>query len=275
MSHLPGFSSRRKGAISERIAVRVLEELGFRVIETDRKIVVNNIEVGQVDAVVSDESGKTYAVEVKAGKVDVGGVRQAYVNAILLGASPLIVCKGFADDAARELAEKLGVRVIQLSDVFLVESEELYAIIRDVIEEALTDYLELFYSYSPRLKQEYAEILRAIHSSSNIEEAAGSLGIEVSELVKRIDEMKRSGVLPRWASKYSSIKRVATILLQKQALASALEETRRLAEQVRTLEESLKTIQGLAQALSQQVKKLTEYIENLENKARQAESKPG
>ncbi|MEM2512068.1 MAG: endonuclease NucS, partial [Ignisphaera sp.] len=134
-----GISARRRWISSEKIAQEVLENLGFKILETRKKIILNNIEVGEIDAIALDENGDAYAVEVKAGKADITGIRQAYINALLLNVKPIIVCKGFADDAARELAEKLGVRVIQLSDLFLVESEELNIIVREVIEETLTE----------------------------------------------------------------------------------------------------------------------------------------
>ncbi|MEM4662384.1 MAG: restriction endonuclease, partial [Desulfurococcaceae archaeon] len=168
-----GLSPRRKWIASEKIALGVLEELGYRVLEVGKKIELGGVEVGEIDVIVADSAGELYAVEVKAGKIDVSGIRQAYVNALLVGTRPMVVCKGFADDAAKELAERLGVRVIQLSDVFLVESEEIYTIVREVIEETLTDYLEVFYGYSPQLKPEHFEILNAIYTSTTVDEAAG------------------------------------------------------------------------------------------------------
>jgi len=111
----------------------LLEELGFKVLETRHRVIVNGVEIGEVDVVAEDGEGTRWAVEVKAGKLDVNGIRQAYVNAVVLGLKPMVVCKGFADDAARQLAELLGVRVIQLSDVFLVEDEELELVVKEAV----------------------------------------------------------------------------------------------------------------------------------------------
>lgn len=268
-----GLSPRRRWVASEKIALGVLEELGYRILETGKKIEIGNVEVGEVDVIVADGSGDLYAVEVKAGKIDVSGIRQAYVNALLVGAKPMVVCKGFADDAARELSEKLGVRVIQLSDIFLVESEEIYTIVREVIEETLTDYLEIFYGYSPQLKPEHIEILNAIYTSTTVEEAAEKLGVDVSTFAKRVDELKKQGVMPRWASKYSTVKRVAQILLHRQSIASALEESKKLVEVVKALEEQFKALQSTLHSLNQQVHKLTVLITKLEAKAQQGEVK--
>ncbi|MEM1780407.1 MAG: YraN family protein, partial [Desulfurococcaceae archaeon] len=220
--HFTQLSAKRRWLSSEKIAMAVLEELGYKILDTRRKIELSGIEVGEIDIVVSDEEGNIYAVEVKAGKLDVTGIRQAYINALLLNAKPLVICKGFADDAAKELAEKLGVKTIQLSDVFLVESEELYTIMREVIEETLTEYLELFYGYGVALKQEHLDIVNAIYSSPTIEEAAEKLGIDVHTLAKRIEELRKQGIIPRWATKYGSIRRIAQILLHKQNITSAL-----------------------------------------------------
>lgn len=268
-----GLSPRRKWIASEKIALGVLEELGYRVLEVGKKIELGGVEVGEVDVIVSDSAGELYAVEVKAGKIDVSGIRQAYVNALLVGTKPMVVCKGFADDAAKELAERLGVKVVQLSDVFLVESEEIYTIVREVIEETLTDYLEVFYGYSPQLKPEHFEVLNAIYTSTTVDEAAGKLGIDVSVLAKKIDELKKQNIIPRWASKYNTVKRIAQILLHRQSIASALEESRKLVEVVRALEEQFKTLQGTLHSLNQQLHKLTALITKLEAKTQQSDAK--
>jgi predicted RecB family endonuclease len=260
-------SARRRGLASERIAVSILEELGYRVLEVGKKVIINGTEIGEVDVLAEDQSGEKYAVEVKAGRLDVGGVRQAYVNALILGAKPMVICKGFSDDAARELAEKLGVRVVQLSDVFLVESEELYSIVREVVEEILTEYFELFYGYTAHLKPEHYETLSAIYSSTSIEEAAEKLNLDVSALARHIDELRKQGVIPKWASKYSSVKRVAQILVQKQSVVSALEESRKLVESLKSLVDQLKALQGALHTLTQQLARTQQVLASLEKHA--------
>ncbi|MEM1612202.1 MAG: recombinase RecB [Desulfurococcaceae archaeon] len=268
-----GLSPRRKWIASEKIALGVLEELGYRVLEVGKKIELGGVEVGEIDVIVADSAGELYAVEVKAGKIDVSGIRQAYVNALLVGTRPMVVCKGFADDAAKGLAERLGVRVIQLSDVFLVESEEIYTIVREVIEETLTDYLEVFYGYSPQLKPEHFEILNAIYTSTTVDEAAEKLGVDVSVFAKRIEELKKQNIVPRWASKYNTVKRVAQILLHRQSITSALEESRKLVEVVRALEDQFKALQGTLHSLNQQIQKLTALITKLEAKTQQGNAR--
>jgi len=259
-------SARRRWLSSERIAQEVLETIGFKILETRKKIILNDIEIGEVDAIAVDDKGTLYAVEVKAGKADITGVRQAYINALLLNAKPVIVCKGFADDAAKELAEKLGVQVIQLSDVFLVESEELNIVVRDVIEETLTEYLELFYSFNPYIKPDYIEILQAIYTTSTADEAAEKLGIDVATLMKKIDDLRKIGVIPKWAKKYSTIKRIAQLVIQKQSLASALDESKKLVENIKAIYDQLKQFQNMLTALGQQIQRISSYLSKLESK---------
>ncbi|MEM4717543.1 MAG: restriction endonuclease [Desulfurococcaceae archaeon] len=253
-------SSKRRSTASEKIAIGVLEELGYKVLETSKKISINGIEVGEIDAIAIDQSGEQYAVEVKAGRIDVSGIRQAYVNALLVGCKPLVVSKGFSDDAAKELAEKLNVKVIQLSDVFLVESEELYIVIREIIEETLTDYLEVFYGFNPNVKQEYLQILEAISRSPTISEAAEKLGLEVSGLAKKIDELKRLGIIPRWATKYNTVKQVSQLLIQRHAFHSAQEESKKIIEYAKTLEELFKQLQYNISQLNTQLQRLLYHL---------------
>ncbi|MEM4488374.1 MAG: YraN family protein [Desulfurococcaceae archaeon] len=262
-------SSQRKKVASERIALSVLEELGYRVIETNKRVELNGIVVGEVDVIAADDSGNLYAVEVKAGRLDIGGIRQAYVNSLLAGAKPMVVCKGFADEAARELAEKLEIKTILLSDIFLVENEELYTIVREVIEETLTDYLELFYGYSVQLKLEHCELLDAVYTSSNIDEAADKLNLDIPSLAKKIEDLKRQGIIPKWVNKYGNIRRIAQIILHRESVRSALEEARKLIEHVKLLEQQFKALQSTIASLNQQVSVLISYVSKLEMKIQQ------
>lgn len=256
-----GLSSRRRSIASERIAIGVLEELGYKVLETGKKIVINGVEIGEVDAIAIDQSGEQYAVEIKAGRIDVSGIRQAYVNALLVNCKPLVVSKGFSDDAAKELAERLNVKVIQLSDVFLVESEELYLVIREIIEETLTDYLEVFYGFNPVIKQEHLQVLEAITRSPTISEAAERLGLDISGLAKKIDEMRRQGIIPRWATKYNTVKRVSQLITQRHVFQSAQEESRKVIEYAKTLEEQFKQLQTSISQLNNQLQKILSQLD--------------
>lgn len=113
------------GARLEAFVADLLPSLGLTPLAFRYKIIKEGVEVGEVDILARDDSGKLYAVEVKAGRIDVSGVRQAYVNALLAGARPLVVARGYADDAARKLAEELGVEVFLLPDFVFLSIDDL------------------------------------------------------------------------------------------------------------------------------------------------------
>ncbi|MEL9940416.1 MAG: recombinase RecB [Ignisphaera sp.] len=251
-------SPSRKWLSSERIALRVLEELGFRILETRKKVLVNGIEVGEIDAIVEDSNGDKWGVEIKAGRIDVSGIRQVYVNSIIENVKPMVVCKGFADDAAKELAEKLGIKVIELSDVFLVDSEELETIVREVIENAFADFLELLFTMPINIKQEWLEVLKAIANSQTIDEACEKLGIDVNTLARRLDEMRGAGVIPKWAKKFASIKRIAQMIVHRQTMIHAIEESRKIAETLKNLNVQLHQLSQLLPSIQKSLKSIEE-----------------
>ena len=208
-------SSSQRWHSSERIAQKLLEDMGLKVVETNKKVIINNVEVGEVDIIARDDEGNVYAVEVKAGKLDVTGVRQAYVNAMLLGMRPMVICKGFADDAAYELASHLGIKVIQLSDIFLVESEELEIVIREAVEDAVSSIFELILEPLPTIRDNEKKLIEVLASAHTLQDAASKLDIPLEVLLKNIDTLRSQGVIPKWARKWSSIKRCAQILATK------------------------------------------------------------
>ena len=188
----------RRGKASEDIAFRFLEERGYRVVETRKRVVVDGVDVGEVDAIAVDSEGVRWAVEVKAGALDVNDVRQAYVNAMLVGAKPLIVCRGYANEAARKVAEKLGVKVIVLSDWFLVDSVELALVVESVFERVLERFLEQIVSAGGRVEEEDVKLLQVLAESSSIVDAAKKLGARVEDVARLIANLREKGVLGNW-----------------------------------------------------------------------------
>ncbi len=92
---------------------------------------------------VSDAAGTKYAVEVKAGKIDVSGVRQAYVNSVVLGGvKPMIVARGFSNDSASQLASELGVKVINLAESVVMGIDELRLAIMDSLYQFTMELME-------------------------------------------------------------------------------------------------------------------------------------
>ena len=121
------------GLAFEDIVIKYLESQGFEILRRRHRIFLNGVEVGEVD-IIAERDGEVYAVEVKAGRADISAIRQAYVNATLLNAKPMIVCRGFANEEARELANRLGVEVVVLPDYALVTLEELENLVQAAVE---------------------------------------------------------------------------------------------------------------------------------------------
>jgi len=114
------------GARFERFILDLLPALGLFPKASRYRIYRNGVEVGEIDILAVDGNGNTYAVEVKAGKIDISGVRQAYTNAKLIGAKPLVIARGYAEEGARELAKELGVEVVLLPDYLFLSVDDLY-----------------------------------------------------------------------------------------------------------------------------------------------------
>lgn len=197
---------------------------------------MKGVNVAEVDAIAEDSSGTRYAVEIKAGRLDVSGVRQAYTNAKLLGLKPLVICKGFIDDAAKATADQLGVKVIELSDQFLVDSEELEIIVRESVENVIDDYITSLLSPLPELGNEEILILKALAENPTLADAAQSLNLELTQLLEKVSLLKRKGILPRTRN-YRAIRRRAKILLYKLAFEKRINEIlSRFEKQIRELE---------------------------------------
>ena len=199
---------------------------------------LRGIDVAEVDAIAEDPNGIKYAVEIKAGRLDVSGVRQAYINAKLLGLKPLVICKGFVDEAAKATAEELGVKVIELSDQFLVDSEELEIIVRESVETIIDDYLASLLTPSPILKDNDIKVLKAIAENPTLADAAESLNLDLTQLLEKINVLKKKNVLPRTRN-YRALRRRAKILLYK------LLFEKRISEVLNKLEEAINEIKSL------------------------------
>ncbi|AEM38806.1 RecB family-like endonuclease [Pyrolobus fumarii 1A] len=220
-------SGEKRWRSSERIALHVLEEMGYRILETHKRIIIDGVEVAEVDAIVEAPSGEKYAVEIKAGRIDVTTLRQAYVNALLLDAKPMVVARGFADEAAEKLAEKLGVETVILSDSFLVDADELEEIVKEALASTIEDVIAALSRVSS-LRPRDVELLRAIADSETLEELAKRLGVGIRDAARMLAEARRAGVVPRSLRSYAAIRgyaRLALALLRLSALVDTLESS--------------------------------------------------
>ncbi|MEM1735537.1 MAG: recombinase RecB [Desulfurococcaceae archaeon] len=214
-------SQKRKWRSSEEIAVKVLEKNGFRIIDRGAKIVINGIEVGEVDAIAEDPSGVRYAVEIKAGTIDINGIRQAYVNSQLLGYKPLIVAKGFADESAEILASNLGVKTLLLSDQFIIDAEELEVIVETAFWRIIENVLDMMF-IERALEAEDEETLNAMVKSGTIKELAESLNCSIEEAVDKIRKLQDKNVLGRNTKNYQELRLQAKLILLNHKLNKLL-----------------------------------------------------
>ncbi|CCC81397.1 endonuclease [Thermoproteus tenax] len=113
------------GVKFETFVLDLLPSLGLTPLAHRYKVIKDGVELGEIDVLAEDSQKNLYAVEIKAGKVDVSGIRQAYINAKLVGAKPLIISRGYADESAKRLADELEVAVITLPDYVFLSIDEL------------------------------------------------------------------------------------------------------------------------------------------------------
>ncbi|MFQ6136137.1 MAG: recombinase RecB [Candidatus Hydrothermarchaeales archaeon] len=199
---------RTKGLSAERIAVGILEKLGFEVIETSHVVKISETEVVEIDILARDGSGEAFAVEVKAGKGDVSSLRHAYANASIAGYKPMLICKGFSDDAAKLVAEELGVKVIELSEFYLLlEPEELETIVRNAMTQVLDEYGFRPIPPFEALSKRDLEFLELIHESRSFDDISSKVSEE--EWRKRIGELRKKKVLPKAGKNFKDLKEQA------------------------------------------------------------------
>lgn len=214
-------SAKRRWRSSEDIALEFLEEQGFKVIDRNVKVRINGVDVGEVDAVVEDSNGNRYAVEVKAGNIDVSGLRQIYVNAQLLNLKPMVVAKGFADESAEALAEKLGIKVYKLSDYFVVSAEELETVVRTSLGSLIERFLNILLE-APTPTPEEKHILEKMAHSNTIKDFAEALGITISEAAWKIRRLQNKGLLSKTTKNYQELRLQAQLIILRERLRALL-----------------------------------------------------
>ena len=180
---------------SEVIAARVLERLGYRIVQARLKVVVDGVEVSDVD-LVAEKDGERFAVEVKSGYADVSSIRQAYVNSVLTGMKPLVVARGFSDESAAVVARRLGVTVVTLPDQLYVQPDELFSLLESAVVEALEQVTRPL-SKCVDLTDDELKILSSLASAPDFATAASLAGMSPDELGRVVESLRKRGVLPR------------------------------------------------------------------------------
>ncbi|MHA1597080.1 MAG: hypothetical protein ACTSWV_05635, partial [Candidatus Asgardarchaeia archaeon] len=179
--------SRKRGLSAESLAKIILKMEGYDVLEERKKVRLNGEEVAEIDLIVKDKLGETYAVEVKAGDVDVSAVRNVYTNSKILDMKGMIIGRKFSNKSAEILARKLGISYIMMGDYFmLMDPTELNRIVR----EAFLDTVSGLYIFpaSIELKDEFLEELKVI---ANFSEG------DKRKLERSISNLKRNLIIPK------------------------------------------------------------------------------
>jgi len=208
---------RRVWRSSEALAAQLLEELGYKIVGVHEKIMVEGVEIGEVD-IVAEKNGEKYAVEVKAGSLDVSGVRQACVNARLLGAKPLVVSRG-VDEKARVIARELGVELLVLPDLVVASPDDVRAVVTEAVLSAIEEVLGFILKCTDVLEDE-EKVLEAIAFNDTIQDASKALGLTVEELAKTIARLSKKGVVPRGS--YRLVRLAARIMVSCRSLMSGV-----------------------------------------------------
>lgn len=238
--------SRRRGFAAERLARRLLENMGHIILEVNKRVNIKGSRVAEIDMITTGPDGVKYAVEVKAGKVSVNDIRQAYTNALLIDARPLIIGRGFADSGAKALAEELGVKIIDIKKHYLLlEMDELYSVIHQAIRDVLDEYGVLPLPSRDLLSNRDLEVLKVIALSSSIEEAANKLGVKVNSLSASIRNLRARGILPRTRN-YDFLRAVAKNIIDRLTLNELWERIYELLERIdSTLTYTVKILQNI------------------------------
>ena len=224
-------SPKQKWRSSENIAIGILAKLGYNVVASHYKIIEEGIEIGEIDF-LAEKEGELYAIEVKAGRADITSIRQIYVNSQLINAKPLIIARGYADEAAEKLAQKLNVNLIPFSEYITIETEELDVIIGTAITRSFEHLLDLIFS-EIKMPPEYIDIAKTIAETNNIIEAAKKLNLSIKDLTRKLREMKEKNIIPKHARDYRTIKLLFKIYFYKYKVEALLNELNKLVEELK------------------------------------------
>ena len=231
-------SGALRGRSSERIARGVLIELGYEILETNKMVSLNGEDAFEVDIIALGPDGGEFCVEVKAGEVGVSDVRHAYANGEVLGMRSALVSKGFVNEAARALAEELGVELIRLSEFYvLLEPEELEVVVKTALMGVLNEY-GLFPLPSWNMVSDEWDVIRAFAEASSFEEAAEILQMDVSDVGQKLGEMRDRGIYPSGGQSFTELRRHSQQIISRHSIQRRLEAIEKEIKYLRRLVEN-------------------------------------
>jgi len=197
-----------RGYTIEEIAENLLIMKGFEIKERRKDVIRGNVPIAEID-ILAEKEGELYAVEVKAGRISLTDIRQAYTNAVLINAKPLIIGRGYSDKASEEAAKALNIDVIILDDYLSFTSlEELEASIDQVIVKNL---LELFSFNIKNITSTDLKTIEVLANSKTFSEAADKLSVDKRTLGNIIKDMKGRGILT-FTRSFNTIRLQANII---------------------------------------------------------------
>ncbi len=212
--------TKRRGLSAERIARRMLDSMGYAIVEANHELRSEGETIAEID-ILAEKDDERYAVEVKAGRANLSSVRQAYANAQLAGMHPMLICKK-ADDAVMESAAQLDVAVVEFSEYhLLLEPEELEAIVKTCMEEVMEEYG--FLPYTVSLDDHGREVLHALATAGDFQRAAAQLDMSDDELGQELGRLSDRGVLPKRSLSFRDLKRCAGSILARQQMLERLD----------------------------------------------------
>jgi predicted RecB family endonuclease len=232
---------RVRGRSSERIAKGILEKLGYEILETNKTVTVDEAKAFEVDILAINSEREKCCAEVKAGQAGVSDVRQVFADSKLLGLKPILICKGFANEAAEAVARELQVRMIRLSEYYiLLEPEELEIIVRTAVQDVLDEYG--FYPLPPweAIRDDDWKVMESIAGAESFQEAAQLLSLSVEELGQKIGTLRDHEVFPRREQDFADLKRYSQQLIQRCSLKKRIETIENL---LRKIEEYILEVQ--------------------------------
>lgn len=228
---------RVKGKSSERIARDILAKLGYEVIETNKIVTVDDARIFEVDIIARNSEDEVYCVEVKSGQAGVSDVRQVFGNSEILGLKPMLICKGFANEAAETMARELKVKMIRLTEHFiLLEPEELEVIVSTAVQDILNKYGFYPIPHWNKIKEEDWNLISTISEAERFKEAAENASLSVKQLGQRIGDLRQGGIFPRKGQSFTDLKRHSRQLMYRYSIKRKLE---RIENRLKKIEEAL------------------------------------
>ncbi len=126
----------RRGRRAEDIAVSVLKDMGFEIIERNKRLEINGETVAEID-IIAEKDGETYAVEVKAGTVGVDAIRQVKMISDITGYKPMVMGRRI-HPSAEVLAKRFDVEVLEFPEYVEVEpADELASYMGDELSSRI------------------------------------------------------------------------------------------------------------------------------------------